>query len=80
MEKNPGEPRVEKRERKAQNHDVEEGVVDYIGQRGAEGVTKAKGGSEPLGEGAEVGAEEGVDGVGKRVVRAEPAIGGGHEP
>ena len=80
MEKNPGEPRVEKGERKTQNQDVEEGVVDDIGEGGAEGVSETNGGSEPFGEGAKVGPEEGVDGVDKRVVRAEPAIRGGHQP
>lgn len=43
----------------------------------SKGPAEAEGGSEPFGEGAEIGAEEGVDGVGEGVVWAESAVGYG---
>lgn len=50
-------------------------MVDEILDRGAIGTAQADSGSEPLGEGAHVWAEKGVNGVGDAVVRAEPAVG-----
>lgn len=54
-------------------------MVDDIGQIGGKGSAEAEGGGEPLGEGADVRAEEGVDGVGESVVRTEAAVGDGRE-
>lgn len=75
MNKKSGKPRVEEREWKAKDKDVIEGVVDSVGKSRAE--ADSDGGAEPLGEGADVGAEEGVDGIGQGVVCTEAAIGEG---
>lgn len=85
LEQNLGDPRIENRERQAQDEHVVERVVDGIGQEGAEGAGEAEagevgeGGADPLGEGADVGAEEGVEGVGEGVVGSECAAGEGRE-
>lgn len=75
MKQEPGDPRVQKTQREPKNENVIKGVVDRIGQRGGEGLAESEGGAEPLGEGTDVGAEEGVEGVGESVVRAETAVG-----
>lgn len=50
-------------------------MVDGIGHRKVRGINKER--AEPLGEGADVGAEESVNSVGESVVRSESAGGQG---
>lgn len=52
-------------------------MVHHLLDARRESPAQSEGGSKPLGEGAEIGAEEGVDGVGEGVVWAEPAVGYG---
>lgn len=55
--------------------------MDDVHGEGAEGASKAEDGrGEPLGEGAEVGTEEGIGGVEEAVVRPESAAGEAHQP
>lgn len=75
MKQNSRNPGVEKTERKAQEEEIEDGIVDQGGELRAE--PEAEDGVEPLGEGADVGAEEGVDRVEEGVVGAEPAAAEG---
>lgn len=70
------EPRVEHTKREAENDDVVERMVDGVSELGAEVEAEATDeGGEPLGEGSDVGAEEGVDRVDQGVVWAEPTVG-----
>lgn len=73
LKENSGDPRVEETERKTQDENVVERVVDGVGKRRTK--SDAGGLAEPFGEGANIGSEEGVDGVGEGVVRTEPSIG-----
>lgn len=54
-------------------------MMDEILCGGAHGGREAEGGGEPLGEGSDVGAEEGVDGVGEAVVLTESSTGDTHQ-
>lgn len=76
MKKKLGNPRVEKRERKSQDKNVIEGMVDEIGKAGNKGISRIiSEGSEPFGEGTNIGTEEGVDSVSESVEGAESAMG-----
>lgn len=46
---------------------------------GAEYAAEAESGGEPLGEGADVGTEEGVESVDEAVVRGELAVRDAHQ-
>lgn len=79
MEEKSGKPSVEEWEGETQNQSIVEGIVNPGLDGGAEDPAQAQRWSEPLGEGADVRPEEGVDGVGKAVVRAEPTVGYMHQ-
>lgn len=79
-----GEPGIEEGEGDTEQHGVVEGVVDKVHRKGSEGVAEAgrggDAGGEPFGEGAKVGAEEGVGGIDNAVVGPEAAAGDAHQP
>lgn len=76
LEQDFGKPRVKNTQRKAQNQDIVEGIVDVVSQSRAQGLNGGTdNGAEPLGEGADVWTEKSVDGIDEGMVRAEPAVG-----
>lgn len=66
---NFGHTRIEKTKRETQDQDVVKRVVDDVGDERSDGLGSGSesevgdGFSEPLGEGPNVGTEEGVNGV-----------------
>jgi len=79
--KKGGYPRIEKGERKTQNKDVVERMMDEISKSGSQSLNRVstRKWSKPLRERTNVRAKEGVYCVGKCVVRAKPSIGDGSE-
>lgn len=80
MKKKGGDPRVEKTERRSEDENIKERMVDEIGNGGSNGIRNTDDfGSKPFDEGTNIGTEEGVDGVDKSVVWAESAVADGGE-
>lgn len=78
MNKKSRYPRVEKRERKSQDKDVIQGMVDEICYGRAHSISwTTKKGTKPLRERTNVRSKESVDGVSESMVRAKPAVGYG---
>lgn len=82
LEKSAGEPGVEHRQGQAEEEHVVERVVDVGHGQVPDPSSTAAGevSGEPLGEGPQVGAEEGVGGVEEAVLGAEAASGEPHHP
>ena len=75
VEKIGGYPRIEKRERKSQKKDVEEGMVSEIFKGRSKSMSRAtKELTKPLRERTNIRAKEGVDGVEECVVGTKPPI------
>lgn len=79
LKKEIGDPRVEKTERSSQDKNVKERIVDEIGKAGSEKIRVTDDGCKPFGEGTDIRAKEGVEGVGESVVWAESSVADGRE-